>query len=160
MRILRLCTCIMQSRDCARVLRNPEIAQIPRLCGTMVAQECTSTSRLQQDSPCYALCPQYVRTTPVVFLHHFRSISAIFPHCSRGISALLLLRSLSAPFPRHLRSLSALFPRYLRTVAAVLPHCSRGISAQLPQSFRCPSFSQELQYNYTAERSLCLGRFI
>ena len=102
----------------------------------MVAQECTSTSRPQRDRPCSALCPHYVRTTPVVFPHRFRSISAIFPHCSRGISALLLLRSLSAPFPQHIRSLSALFPRHLRTVAAVLPHCSRGISALLPQSFR------------------------
>ena len=114
---------------------------------TMVAQECTSTSRPQRDRPCSALCPHYVRTTPVVFPHRFRSISAIFPHCSRGISALLLLRSLSAPFPQHLRSLSALFPRYLRTVAAVLPHCSRSASAVLL-----------LVGNYTAERSLCQFR--
>ena len=93
----------------------------------------------KRDRPCSALCPHYVRITPVVFPHRFRSISAIFPHCSRGISALLLLRSLSAPFPRH---------------SAVLPHCSRSISALFPQSFRT------VPAVYTAERSLCLGRFI
>ena len=104
----------------------------------MVAQECTSTSRPQRDRLCSALCPHYVRTTPVVFPHRFRSISAIFPHCSRGISALLLLRSLSAPFPRHLRSLSALFPRSFRSLSALFLYL-RTVAAVLPLSFRCPS---------------------
>ena len=97
----------------------------------MVAQECTSTSRPQRDRQCSALCPHYVRTTPVVFPHRFRSISAIFPHCSCGISALLLLRSLSAPFPRHLRSLSALFPRSFRSLSAPFPQPFRIVSAVL-----------------------------
>ena len=66
----------------------------------------------------------------------FRILSALCPH---------YFRSLSAPFPQHLRILSALFPWCLRTVAAVLPQSS---------------FSQELQYSYTAERFSCLGRFI
>ena len=113
----------------------------------MVAQECTS----KRDRPCSALCPHYVRTTPVVFPHRFRSISAIFPHCFRGISALLLLRSLSA-----------LFPRYLRTVAAVLPHCSRSISALFPRYLRTVAAVLPLSFflvgNYTAERSLCQFR--
>ena len=98
---------------------------------SMVAQECTSTSRPQRDRPCSALCPHYVRTTSVVFPHRFRSISAIFPHCSRGISALLLLRSLSAPFPRYLRSLSALFPRSFRSLSAPFPQPFRIVSAVL-----------------------------
>ena len=55
---------------------------------------------------------------------------------------------LSALCPHYSRSLSAPFPRYLHTAAAVLPHCSSGISALLPQSFRCPCFSQDLQYSY------------
>ena len=79
--------------------------------------------------------PQLHRILSALCPHYSRSLSAPFPQHLRNLSALLLLRSLSAPFPRHLRSRSALFPRYLRIVAAVLP---------------LSSFSQELQYGYTA----------
>ena len=113
--------------------------------GPVVHSDVASVAETQLFRILSALCPHYSRSLSAPFPQHLRNLSAIFPHCSRGISALLLLRSLSAPFPQHLRSLSALFPRCLRTVAAVLPQSS---------------FSQELQYSYTAERFSCLGRFI
>ena len=103
----------------------------PKGQNSIVAQECTSTSRPQRDRPCSALCPHYVRTTPVVFPHRFRSISAIFPHCSRGISTLLLLRSL----PHCFCDISAVFPHCSRGLSAVFPHRSRSLSALFPQFY-------------------------
>ena len=102
---------------------------------TMVAQECTSTSRPQRDRPCSALCLHYVRTTPVVFPHSFRSISAIFPHCYYSVVFPHRFRGISAVFPHCSRGISALLPQSFRTVPAVSPHCCRSPSAVLPLSF-------------------------
>ena len=71
---------------------------------SMVAQECTSTSRPQRDRPCSALCPQCFRSLSALFSQHFRSVTALklSPH-----------------------TVPAVFPQSFRTVPPAFPHCFR-----------------------------------
>ena len=76
---------------------------------SMVAQECTPTSRPQWDRPCM------FRIVSAMFLQSFRSLSALFPQHLRCVTALQL-----SP-----HTVSAVFLQSFRTVLAASPHCFR-----------------------------------
>ena len=96
--------------DFVSQLRKSETKSGTESLGSMVAQECTPTSRPQRDRPCSALCPQC-----------FRSLSALFPQHLRSVTALKLSpRTVPAVFPQSFRSLFAPFPQPFRIVSAVL----------------------------------------